>query len=374
MREGWKEVSFEKSIEKVKKQTSVKSKDYKEKGLFPIVSQESSLISGYYDDETLLYQHQKPVVIFGDHTKNIKYIDFDFIVGADGVHILSPIKELNPKFFYYQLCSIKLRHLGYARHYKLLKECNIAIPSLEEQHRIVELLDAEFAKIDAIKANAEKQLQDAKDYYEKELDLLLRPKEYWESYKLGDCFITINNGANIKQIKEASGIPITRIETLSKGVFNADRLGYANIDNPSKYERYILRDGDLLMSHINSVDFVGRTIVYHNQLPILIHGMNLLRLVPNDVALSDFYYYLFKSKWVKSQIRAITHKSVNQASLNTTALKQIDLFVPKKEEQLYIISKLNKLDELCMSLLFNFEKTITLCNDLKQSILKDIFG
>lgn len=152
-KEGWSYLPFEKSIVKVKKQKSIKSKDYKEVGQYPVVSQESSLISGYFDDASILYHHDIPVVIFGDHTQNVKYVDFDFIVGADGVHILSPIAEIIPKFFYYQLRSIKLRNLGYARHYKLLKLVSVGYPSLSEQHQIAEQLDKIFAKIHALQSN-----------------------------------------------------------------------------------------------------------------------------------------------------------------------------------------------------------------------------
>lgn len=374
MKEGWKYLPFEKSIVKVKKQKSIKSKDYKEEGQYPVVSQESSLISGYFDDASILYQHDTPVVIFGDHTQNVKYVDFDFIVGADGVHILSPIAEITPKFFYYQLKSIKLRNLGYARHYKLLKQESIGYPPLPEQERIVSLLDAEFAKIDAIKANAEKQLKDAKDLFQSKIEDSFSDTSDWDSYNISECFSTINNGANIKQTKGASGLPITRIETLSNGIFNANRLGYADIFDYVKYQKYILNEGDILMSHINSLEFVGRSVVFHNQLPIVIHGMNLLRLVPLSFIDSDFFVYLSKTRKFKNAISEITHKSVNQASFNTTALKAIRITVPSIKIQKKIVDDLDKMQSLCFSLQQNFDTTVTLCNDLKQSILKDIFG
>lgn len=374
MKEGWKYLPFEKSIVKVKKQKSIKSKDYKEEGQYPVVSQESSLISGYFDNASILYQHDTPVVIFGDHTQNVKYVDFDFIVGADGVHILSPIAEITPKFFYYQLKSIKLRNLGYARHYKLLKQESIGYPPLPEQERIVSLLDAEFAKIDAIKANAEKQLQDAKDLFQSKIEDCFSDTSDWDSYNISECFSSINNGANIKQTKGASGLPITRIETLSNGMFNANRLGYADIFDSVKYQKYILNEGDLLMSHINSLEFVGRSVAFHNQLPIVIHGMNLLRLVPLSFIDSDFFVYLSKTRNFKKSINGITHKSVNQASFNTTALKAIQIKVPSIETQRQIVDNLNKMQNLCLLLQSNFDTTVTLCNDLKQSILKDIFG
>ena len=152
-KEGWKYIPFEKCLQKVPKQAQVKSKDYLETGRFPIVSQEAELISGYWDDETIVYSHKKPVVVFGDHTKNVKFIDFDFVIGADGTHILLPIDDIDSKFFYYVIKSIKLRNLGYARHYKLLKETSIPIPQLTEQLRIVEYLDTAFAKIEILKSN-----------------------------------------------------------------------------------------------------------------------------------------------------------------------------------------------------------------------------
>lgn len=86
-----------------------------------------------------------------------------------------------------------------------------------------------------------------------------------KKYKLGELLSKIENGAVIKQNKGAKGIPITRIETLSNGLFNRDKLGYADIEDPTLYSDYILEDNDLLMSHINSKEFVGRTVIYKKQ-------------------------------------------------------------------------------------------------------------
>lgn len=87
-------------------------------------------------------------------------------------------------------------------------------------------------------------------------------KEDWEVKKLENCFEFIRNGANIKQDSFAKGFPITRIETLSNDVFNRDRLGYANIFETEKYKKYLLYDKDILMSHINSMKYLGRAVLY----------------------------------------------------------------------------------------------------------------
>ena len=87
------------------------------------------------------FKVDSPVVIFGDHSRVVKYVDFDFVLGADGVKILKPIDELNARFFYHFLKWYNVPSLGYSRHYKLLKEIEVPIPSLSEQQHIVEELD-----------------------------------------------------------------------------------------------------------------------------------------------------------------------------------------------------------------------------------------
>ena len=98
MKQGWEIIPFEDSIVKVKYTTKVPSNDYLDKGLYPIVSQEEGLVCGYWNNANDLFKVSTPVVIFGDHTRILKYIDFDFVLGADGVKILQPIENINAKF------------------------------------------------------------------------------------------------------------------------------------------------------------------------------------------------------------------------------------------------------------------------------------
>jgi len=138
----WKLRPFEDCIEDVKYTTKIKRTDFLEEGNFPIVSQESEFTNGWWDDDADLFRATSPVVIFGDHTKVLKYIDFDFVLGADGVKILQPKPILSPKFFFYLLKSVRLKSLGYSRHYRLLKELSLRFPGREEQTAIAIKLDA----------------------------------------------------------------------------------------------------------------------------------------------------------------------------------------------------------------------------------------
>lgn len=329
MKHGWEYRDFEKCLEKVIYTSKLQSSNYKESGKYPIVSQEECLISGYWDNEEDVFHLVKPIVVFGDHTRVLKYIDFDFVLGADGVKILQPTNDLKAKFLYYYLKWYNVPSLGYSRHYKLLKECSVPIPPLPVQEQICSLLDKMNRVIEAKKEQL-KELGNLAQaiFYDMFGDPTVNDKG-WEKQKLGDCFSYIKNGANIKQDKSQIGFPITRIETLSNGVFNRDRMGYAGITDKTKYEQYILQDKDLLMSHINSKAYIGRTVLYRKKEgEVFIHGMNLLRLVPLPLLDSEFFCYLAKTDYVKEKIASIRKDAVNQSSFAISDIKKIDIPIP----------------------------------------------
>ena len=128
--------------------------------------------------------------------------------------------------------------------------------------------------------------------------------------RLGDVFPLIRNGASIKQTDGASGIPITRIETISNRKIDRNKFGYADIIDDSKYKDYILQDGDILMSHINSEKHLGKVALYRKQgNEQIIHGMNLLILRANPSALfPPFATYFFETPAFFTQIQKITKK------------------------------------------------------------------
>lgn len=186
MRKGWEYKSFETCINKLPKPKQVKTSEYSSGTKYPIISQEDKLISGYYDDESYVFHIDSPVVIFGDHTRVLKYVDFDFVVGADGVKIISPKRELNAKFLLYYLQWYKIPNLGYSRHYKLLKEIKIPLPPLSTQLAIVSELD----KINELIRLKKEQLKDFDNlaqslFYEMFGDPVENEKG-WEVKKLGE--------------------------------------------------------------------------------------------------------------------------------------------------------------------------------------------
>lgn len=165
---------------------------------------------------------------------------------------------------------------------------------------------------------------------------------------VGECFYQIRNGANIRQGSSDGGYPITRIETIANDTFNRDRMGYAGITYLGKYQSYVLEDGDLLMSHINSVQYLGRTVLYEKQGDErIIHGMNLLCLkADKDIILPSYARYFFYTHYFREQLGAITKKSVNQASFAVTDLKKLKIFVVPIDEQKRIVDTLDRVKKV----------------------------
>lgn len=148
----WRKVQFVDCIDlsSLKKLKGLKKSEYKNDGKYLILDQGQDFISGYTDNIEFVNK-KYPAILFGDHTRIVKFIDFPFAVGADGTKIFQSKKENNPKFLYYSLLNLDIPNTGYNRHFKLVKESKILLPPLTEQTKIAEILssvDEEIKKID----------------------------------------------------------------------------------------------------------------------------------------------------------------------------------------------------------------------------------
>ncbi len=124
-----------------KESCKIPKEKYLPQGLYPIIDQGQGDIAGYTNNSDGLYK-EVPAVIFGDHTRIIKYVDTPFFLGADGVKLLkAKDPAANYKYLFYALCAAKIPDTGYNRHFKWLKELDIPLPSPDEQRRIVSILD-----------------------------------------------------------------------------------------------------------------------------------------------------------------------------------------------------------------------------------------
>ena len=146
-------------IDKTKYGVKIQTGEYGKQGKHIIVDQGQNQIAGYTDREDGLFE-EVPVIIFGDHTRVIKYIDQPFFLGADGVKVLrSKDGNTDYKYLYYALKNVKIPNTGYNRHFKWLKESKIEYPDIKEQRKIVRILD----KVSDIIRNRKRELSQLDD-------------------------------------------------------------------------------------------------------------------------------------------------------------------------------------------------------------------
>jgi len=162
---GWMWSGIDEILEKVSLTgRKLQQKEYQDKGNLPVIDQGQNYIGGYTDRNDLKIVCAQPAIIFGDHTKMIKYVPFDFVAGADGVKVIRPIGIFYPKLFYYFLQVVPLPDKGYARHFQFLEKENIPIPPIAEQHRIVAKIEELFTRLDAGTAALKKVKAELKRY------------------------------------------------------------------------------------------------------------------------------------------------------------------------------------------------------------------
>lgn len=213
-----------------------------------------------------------------------------------------------------------------------VRDLQIPLPPLEEQKRIAAILDA----ADALRAKRRESIA--------QLDALLQSTFLhmfgdpvtnpmgWRISTLGDECEEVKNGYSIKQNKEAGGVAISRIETIADGTVDPKRVGFAGLDLESCRDR-LLKDGDVLFSHINSTQHLCKCAIYRERHGPLVHGMNLLRLRSGAQLDPLYLLYLLKSSSFRATLMRHENRAVNQSSIAAGKLKPHPLPVPPLERQ-----------------------------------------
>lgn len=277
-------------------------------------------------------------------------------------------------YFYYQVDNLLKRaqseaHGATMKHLtkEVFNNLPFLLPSLLEQKYIAKLL----GRLDELIDKRKQQLENLDKLIKSQFIEMFEKGQQYEETSFGDICIYVRNGANIKQTKGAGGYPITRIETLSNDVFNSDRLGYADITDLSRYTNYLLKKGDILISHINSVAYLGRAVQYRGEVASpVIHGMNLLCARIKEDYNPTYIEWCLKSKRAKDYIATITKKAVNQASITTADLKKMAIPVPPKEEQNLFARFVEQTDKSKVTI----EQSLEQLEILKKSLMQKYFG
>ena len=250
-------------------------------------------------------------------------------------------------------------------------DVNIAFPPLSEQQSIVDYLDSAFAKIDAMKANAEKALNEAKALFQASLKEMLEPKEGWESVKLINIYNFIDyRGATPKKITE--GVPLVTAKNVKLGYIDYTIKDYISEEEyKQRQSRGISHKGDLLFTTEAPLGNVAIA-----DLERFSAGQRLITLQKYKDSKHEidnrFYYYYMLGPLFQKKIQSLA-TGATALGIKAKILKEVEVPLPTNEDQQRIVTTLDSLKSKVDRLQENYEKISQECDALKQSILRQVF-
>ena len=331
----------------------IPQKEYIKDGDIAVVDQGQDLVGGYTNDRELAFSGNLPVIIFGDHTRCIKYIDFPFAQGADGVKVLKPKPFFDAKAFYYAFQNVNIPNMGYRRHFPLFDQYTIPLPPLAEQQRIVDRIESLFVKLD----EARQKAQDALDSFETRKAAILHKAfngeltaqwrkehgvgmESWENVSVSEICHSLKYGTAKKSSSEGT-VVVIRMGNLQDGEISWDDLAYSN--DEEDIEKYKLVPGDVLFNRTNSPALVGKTSIYRGEYPAIYAGYLIKLDYDRSRVIGDYLNYSLNTVSAKEYCNSVKTDGVNQSNINAKKIGAYIFAMPQIDEQAEIVRLLNDL-------------------------------
>ena len=317
-----------------------------------------------------------------DIGKTIAYLGHEKCLSGGDIVVLKHNQD--PKYLSYALSApnaIKQKGLGKTKlkvvhtNIPALKEILIPIPSLDEQQRIVSRLDAAFAYIDELKANAEKQLSEARTLFQKALTKAMEPKVGWEAKKIKDISLLITKGSSPKwqgnSYVNSGGILFVTSENVREGYLEFNPAKYVDNSFNIKQRRSILKKNDVLVNIVGAS--IGRAAVFDidGENANINQAVCLIRLDKNKL-LPQYLCLFLNSEHAFNQYASMI-KDTARANLSLDNIGCLEIGVPSLSEQQRIVSRLDAVSTHIRELEEVLQKTIAECDALKQALLRKVF-
>ena len=299
-------------------------------GDLAVVDQGARLIAGYTNDRSMRVSAKGPLIVFGDHTRTFKYVDFPFAMGADGVKVLAPREGFDAKFVYRYLKACSIPSAGYSRHFKFLKEISVPRPPIEEQRRITTILDqAEAIRIKRRQVLAHLDALVQSTFHEMFRDPI---GEGWERVPLGQVVGRIDNGTSPNcesRPAEADEWGVLKLGSVTYGVFRPgeNKAYLGQVGGMSLNE---VRPGDVLMTRKNTRELVGAVAVVDDVRPRLLLPDLIFRLELDRARVDPRYFQvMMMSGRIRAAVRSLSNGSAaSMPNISKARLRTLEIDLP----------------------------------------------
>lgn len=321
--------------------------EYKSQGRFPVVDQGKSLIAGYVDEEERLCGKGRPAIVFGDHTRCVKYIDHPFCMGADGVKVLRPKISADLKYLYYYLKQVRLPDAGYDRHFKYLKRTEIVLPPLEEQRRIATTLnkaDALRAKCHEVLTHLDRLAQSI--FVEMFGDPVTNPKG-WPVAKLESFLLDVTNGLTRRGSETDEGEHIVlRLRDIKAGSIDFSAPNRITLSDKER-AKYQVSRGELLFIRVNgNPDYVGRCALFDGHAEQIFFNDHVMRVRLKCGLTGGYLCHFLNRPEGKREVAKHRKTSAGQHTINQDGLGALTLPIPDESLQRRFLARLASIRKL----------------------------
>lgn len=353
----------------------IPTSDYHENGMYPIVDQGQNDIAGYTDESDGLFT-DVPAIIFGDHTRVLKYIDTPCFLGADGVKLLkAKISDANYKYLYYALSSANIPNTGYNRHFKWLKEVDIPLPSGIQQENIVTVFDKIGELIALRKEQLAKLDQLVKSRF---IELFGDPEQNpkgWPVVNITEIIGgKVSNGffAKREAYRDDGNVQVLGVANIVNRMYsNIDSLPRTNATQADE-EKYAVKYGDLLFCRSSLVaEGIGKASIVPKGTPRnVLFECHVIRL-PLDLqkCIPEFVQALSTTDFFRRQIIAQS-KTATMTTIGQDGILKSMIILPPIEHQREFLRFVEQTDKSKLTIQASLDKLEV----MKKALMQQYFG
>nr|WP_254440550.1 restriction endonuclease subunit S [Ruegeria arenilitoris] len=382
---GWKEAKLGELIELISGQ-HIAAKDYNAAGIgFPYLTGPSDF-TDLHPQVSRWTEHPKKMAQLGDILFTVKGS------GVGKVNVLDIPEAVISR----QIMAVRARDIDSRFLFLLLKQLGghfqeisngaaipglsrgdlnsveLHLPPLEEQKRIVAVLDEAFAALDRARTHAEANLKNARELFERERETQLALNDAtWTDTKVGSLCLKMEYGTAEKSLPTGE-VPVLRMGNLQDGELDWTKLVYSN--NQNDISKLLLKDGDVLFNRTNSAEHVGKTAIFRGKREAIFAGYLIRLHLKSELVNPEFMNIFLNSKIARDYGKSVMGKSVNQANISGLKLKQYPIQLPPLTKQVDIVDRLLALKAQSAALQQIYQKKLLDIEDLRQSLLQKAFS